>query len=197
MDFDRFGHNSSYEKQWTFATSVHPTSHFIQWHCDECGHGASYPSGSFAVTLEGGSQFPDFLGCGAYPLLIVSERVVSALEGAGMTCFNQYPVRAAAVRETGLRCEDAPDYVRLELTGEWMIDFAGSKATISRVCPRCGEVKIDPPIIRRFRIIDGSWNGSDLFRDHRYFPRVNFGTKNVANLAQVHHLTSCRFDQMG
>ncbi len=196
MLFYELAHNSAYQKKWTFAASIHPKSHVLEWHCPECGRAATYPAGAFDVTIEGGSAFPDFLGCGAYPLLIVSGRVVSAFKAAGIECFQGHAVGIAGVRETHLRCEDAPAYFRIEIAGECMIDFAASGATLERICPRCGEVKFQPPVIRQFAIIDGSWDGCDLFRDHRYFPRVSFTTKRVADLVRTHALTNCRLERM-
>src|SRR5438105_1030015 len=145
MVFYELADNSEYEKKWAFAVSIHPKSHVVKWLCPECGRAAQYPAGSFDVTVEGGSRFPDFLGCGAYPLLIVSERAVSVFKGAGITCFQEYPVGVAAVQESRLRREEAPAYFRIEITGECMIDFAASGATIKTICERCGEIKTQPP----------------------------------------------------
>ena len=196
MLFYDFTDNSPYEKKWAFATSIHPKSHVVKWLCPECGRAAQYPAGAFDVTVEGGSAFPDVLGCGAYPLLIVSERVISVIKGAGITCFHEYPVKVAAIQESRAKLEEAPPYFRIEISGECMIDFAGSGATIKSVCGRCGEVKTQPSMIRRFTIIEGSWDGYDLFRDRRYYPRVSFCTQRVVELAKANGLMNCRFQQM-
>jgi predicted RNA-binding Zn-ribbon protein involved in translation (DUF1610 family) len=197
MLFYEFTDNSPYEKKWVFAPSIHPKSHVVKWSCPECGRAAQYPAGAFDVTVEGGSSFPDVLGCGAYPLLIVSERVLSVLKGAGICCFQYYPVGVTAVQESRVRRDEAPAYFRVEIAGECMIDFAGSGAAIKSVCARCGEVKTQPPMIRRFTIVEGSWDGCDLFRDRRYFPRVSFCTQKFVDLAKANGLTNCRFQQMG
>jgi len=197
MIFYEFSDNSVFEKEWTFAVSIQPRSHVVNWRCAECSRAAQFPAGGFDVTLEGGSKFPDFLGCGAYPLLIASERVVAAFEDSGITCFQKYTVGVADVQESQLRREDAPAYFRLEITGECMIDFAASGATIKSVCNHCGELKAQPPVIRRFGIVEGSWDGCDIFRDRRYFARVCFATPRVVELAKELHLTNCRFERMG
>lgn len=196
MRFYNFTDNSPYEKKWVFAASIQPKSHIVKWLCPECGRAAEYPAGAFDVTVEGGSAFPDVLGCGAYPLLIVSERVISVLKGAGIACFQEYPVKVAAIHESRARLEEAPLYFRIEITGECMIDFAGSGATIKSICGRCGGVKTQPSMIHRFTIIEGSWDGCDVFRDPRYYPRVSFCTQKVVDLAKTNGVTNCRFEPM-
>jgi hypothetical protein len=197
MLFYEVADNTAHEKKWTFAVGIHPKSHIVRWGCPDCGRGAQYPAGNFDVTLEGGSKFPDVLGCGAYPLLILSQRALKLFNSTGIGCFQQYPVGVAAVNGSHLRAEESPAYYRTEVTGECMIDFKASGARITSICERCGEIRTDPPIIRRFKIIEGSWNGCDLFRDHRYYPRVSFCTQRVVELAKAHGITNCHFEQMG
>jgi hypothetical protein len=196
MPFYEFGDNSPYEKNWVVAARIHPKSHLVKWICPECGRAAQYPAGSFDVTVERGSEFPDILGCGACPLLILSERVVTALKGAGVSCFHSSPVGIAAIQESRALLQDAPDYFRLEISGECMIDIAGSGATIKRICGRCGEISVDPPVTREFKIIEGSWDGCVLFHDRRYFPRVPFCTQKLIDLATANGFTNFTFRKM-
>src|SRR5438045_2091664 len=110
MRFFKFNHNSSQDRQWALAVSIHATSHEVAWHCPLCGRAAKYPSGSFDLSIEGGSSFPDFLGCGAYPLLIVSERVVTAWEKGGITTFRAFPVGISSISESQVQRASAPKY---------------------------------------------------------------------------------------
>jgi len=196
MVFYELSDNGAFEPTWTSAVSIRPMSHVVQWHCPQCGRADTYPARSFDVVLEGGAQFPDFLGCGACPFLIVSERVVKVFEAAGVQSFLKYPVGAAAVQESELRKESAPRYYRIEITGECMVDLAQSGIMITGICGRCGEVERKPITVRPLKILEGSWDGSDLFRDRRLFPRVCFGTQKVADLVHAHALTNCRLRQM-
>jgi hypothetical protein len=148
MSYFELTNNSSYERDWAVAVSITPTSHLVKWHCLQCGRSDAYPAGSFDVVLEDGSKFPDFLSCGAYPLLIVSHRVISALEDAGVHTFHQFPVGVAAIQESGLRKESAPRYFRIEVTGGFMVDLLASGVTITGVCGRCGELDRKPLSIR-------------------------------------------------
>jgi hypothetical protein len=77
-----------------------------------------------------------------------------------------------------------------------MIDLAAIAATIENVCGGCGEAEVDTPIQTHFKIIEGSWDGCDLFRDPRYFPRVIFCTARIAELAKQHGFTNCCLDEM-
>ncbi len=105
MEFYEFTDGSPCEKRWTFAVSIHPRSPVVQWYCEECGSAANYPSGAFDVTVEGGSEFPDVLGSGQYPLLILSERFVSVLKAANIFCFQEHRVGVAKVSESPLQHE--------------------------------------------------------------------------------------------
>lgn len=191
-----FYDNSPSEKQWAYAVSIRPKSHVIDWYCPDCGQAAKYPAGSFDVVLEGGTQFPDFLGCGAYPLLIVSHRVLSTWRDAGVCQFVEYPVGIAAIQDSNLLVHSAPQYFRIEIRGECIIDMAASGISVTGICNRCGEIDWTPPSVRPLRILDGSWDGSDLFRDQRVFRRVNLCTERVVELARLHGFTNASFERM-
>jgi hypothetical protein len=188
--------NSAFERQWTVAATVRATSHTIKWYCDQCGRGAEYPAGAFDAAVEGGSRYPDLLLCGAFPFLIISERVASALRGAGIASFIEYPVRIVAAHDTELKPESAPSYRRVELTGNCRIDLLRSGITVTDVCGRCGEPNRQPATTRPLRLLGGSWDGSDLFRDCRYFPHVSFCTEKVVDIVHAHRFANFRFDPM-
>lgn len=168
----------------------------IEWSCPDCGAATSYPSGSFDVTIEGGTAYPDFLGCGAYPLMIVSDKVIASWEQHGVGPFVKSPVRVATALETNLSPNEAPKYFRIEIGGEIMVDVPGSSGQFKRFCTRCGTFMTEPMLIRKFAFHANSWDGTSLFRDHRLFPRVIFCTKSVKQLAEAEHFTNCRFEEM-
>lgn len=197
MRIYNFGDNSSYESKWVRAATIHPTSHLIRWTCTECGSAESYPAGSFDVTVEEGSAFPDFLLCGEFPLLIVSERVLRGWEKANILSFRQFPVGIAEITDSKVLKHTAPAYYRLEITGQCMVDFTKSGAAIKSVCSRCGTIKLNVPYIEHYFLLDGSWDGSPLFRDHRFFPSVPFCTEEVKTFMERQRYTNLRFDEMG
>jgi hypothetical protein len=196
MRFYNFSDNSPYERQWVRAASIHATSHIVHWYCSECGRAANYPAGSFDVMVEEGSAFPDFLACGAFPLLIVSERVLRDWEQAKFSSFRHFPVGIAEVSESQALKHLAPAYYRIEITGECMVDFARSGASIKSVCSRCATIDLGVPYIKKYRLLDGSWDGSPLFRDHRFFPSVSFCSEEVKQFVDLNRYTNVRFEPM-
>lgn len=187
--------NSPFERQWPMAVSIRPTSRLIHWQCPECGRTDNRPSGTFDVVLEGGSKFPDLLGCGAYPLLIVSERVVATWKSEGIGWFLEHPVGIADVQDSQVKRELAPKYYRIEIVGEGRVDVVASGGRVKRICNRCGGFETEPTLIQRFKVFEGSWDGADLFRDHVFFPRVSFCTDKVAKLIRAKGFTNVRLSE--
>jgi hypothetical protein len=196
MHYYELSDDSARQQQWTRAFHVVPTSSITRWSCSECGRRGTYPAGTFDVDLEGGAGFPDVLQCGAFPFLIMSERFLILLRAERITSFNEFRIGVRSIQESKLTVEKAPNYFRIEPSGQCMVDFAASGAKISSVCQHCGLLTHEPPVIRRFNFVEGSWDGSDLFRDSRHFERVTFCTQRVVDIALEHCITNCRFERM-
>ena len=170
--FYDFGHNSSYTRGFTWAASIRPRSQIVHQACPECGAVKHYPSGAFDVVVEGGTEYPDVLGCGTFPFLIVSEGVINAWHEAGITCFHTYPVGIADVWSKELLNVLPPRYLRVEIDGQCLIDLNASEVEVIRVCPRCHRVIERPryPFRHGYRMVPGSWDGCPLFRDVELYP---------------------------
>ncbi len=196
MNFYNIIDNTSYEGKWTMAISIHSRSRLIEWCCPDCGAADSYPAGAFDVTVEGGNAYPDILGCGAYPLMIVSSRVIASWEQNDIGPFVKFPVGVAAAHETMLRSKDAPQYYRVEIAGDVKVDIPRSGGKISQYCARCGQFSIESFTLKKKAIFAGSWDGSPLFRDKRLFPRVIFCTETVKQLAEKEKHTNFHFEGM-
>lgn len=196
--FYEFRDNSSYNTEFAWAVSILPRSEMIERRCPQCGNVESYPSGAFDVIVEDGSRYPDILGCGAYPFLIVSEKVVTVWHDAHINCFHTHPVGVATVKSQQLQGIVPPLYFRIEIDGRCQIDLAGSGITVISLCPECHHLVTLPRLAheRRFRIVPNSWDGCPLFRDSTLFPRVNFCTQLVLDLAQQYQFTNFRFEQI-
>ncbi len=194
MNFYTLTDNTSFEREWTRAASLHSRSRVIDWSCPDCGAAASYPAGAFDVTIEGGKGYPDCLGCSPYPLKIFSGRMIDAWEKNGIGPLVKFPVGVIAARETALSPKDAPQYFRVEVAGVIMVDIPGSGGSFTRLCSRCGTFMTEPMLIRKFAFHARSWDGSSLFRDHRLFPRVVFCTAAVKHLSEREQHTNCRFE---
>jgi predicted RNA-binding Zn-ribbon protein involved in translation (DUF1610 family) len=191
-----FGDNSFFTRGFAWAASIHPRSEVIHQICPKCGSVKHYPSGDFDVTLEKGSKYPDILGCGAYPFLIASEKVIEAWQEVGLGFFHTYKVNVAENKSAKLRNLAAPRYYRVEIDGRCQIDLEASGAKVIQFCPECDHLVTDPAVLPGFHIVSGSWDGNVLFRDPVYFPRINFCTDIALKIAYRHQLTNFRFEPM-
>lgn len=196
--FYRFSNNTFHGRGFTWAASIYPRSEMIDRFCSECGAVENYPSGAFDVLVEGGSKYPDILGCGAYPFLIVTEPVVMAWQKEGITCFHTYPVGIAKVKSRKLQGVLPPRYLRVEIDGRCKIDLTASGVDVIRICPECHRVIERPkyPFEHGYRMETGSWDGCALFRDPILYPRVSFCTHAILELARQHRFTNFRFELM-
>jgi len=149
------------------------------------------------VILEGGSKFPDILHCGEYPLLMVSERVVTVWNKARIKSFRKFPLRIRKAIHSKVDLGAAPKYFRIEFTGECMVDFPASRLRITGVCTRCGQLSWRVREPQRFKLLEGSWDGSDLFRDIGHFPRVTFCTQKCADVMRSAGLTNLSLEEVG
>jgi hypothetical protein len=195
-EFFIFGNNTNHNRQFTWAWRIYPRSELIHQVCSECGVIEQYPSGSFDVELEGGTKYPDVLGCGEFPFLIVSETVVETWREEHVTRFHTYEVGVAKVRSRALEQLAPPRYYRVEIDGRCGIDLAGSGVKIIQMCSECHHLVTHPPLMPGFCMTPNSWDGSHLFRDVELFPRVSFCTKLVLELAHKRNHTNFRFESM-
>lgn len=191
-----FSDNSIHTRGFTWAMSIIPRSEMISKVCTRCRAVKRYPSGEFDVAVEGGSRYPDVLGCGAYPFLIVSERVIEAWQGAAIDCFHTFAVGLANVKSKRLAGAPAPHYYRVEIDGRCQIDVPRSGVEVVLLCPQCHHLVTRPAISPRFQMVPGSWDGTPLFRDALHYPRVSFCTQLIIDLATQHKLTNFRFEPM-
>jgi len=192
----RFSDNSIYNPQFVWAAEIYPRSEIFNRTCSRCNSRESYPIGAFDVILEDGTQYPDVLGCGAFPFLIVSNRVVDHWNHANITAFHVYPVGIAEIRTEGLRIADPPDYFRIEIDGRCHIDLQASGLSVKQHCQKCHHLSTEPLVASGFAMTPNSWDGSSVFRDHDLYPHVNFCTKLLVELAHKHQHTNFRFELM-
>jgi hypothetical protein len=164
--------------------------------CKNCGHVEHYPSGAFDVNLEGGSEYPDALGCGAYPFLIISERVVDDWNQAGIDNYLTYPVRISSIDSADITNKLPPNYWRIEMNGTCSIDLLSSGLVNADYCAICGNLRTGESQITGFIMEADSWDGSDLFRDKNQFPRINFCTMRILELAKKKTHSNFRFEPM-
>lgn len=194
--FYQFRDNTSHTRGFTCAISILPRSEMMTRTCPEFGAVESYPSGAFDVVVEGGSKYPDVLRCGAYPFLIVSERVVDVWHKANLMCFHELEVKVAEVKSSRLRHVVPPNYFKIEIDGQCSIDLAASGVKIVHFCREHRYLVTRPSLVLEFRMVPGSWDGCNLLRDPVLYPRINFCTHVILDLARQHKFTNFRFDFM-
>jgi hypothetical protein len=191
-----FGDNTFSNRSFAWAASIHPRSEVVHQICSNCGSVKYYPKGAFDVTLEKGSKYPDVLGCGAYPFLIVSGKVIEAWQEAGICCYHTYDVKIAEIKSAKLKDLTAPKYYRVEIDGSCLIDIEASGAKVVNFCPECHHLVTHPSVLNSFSIATGSWDGSSLFRDQVHYPMISFCTDTIVKIAFQYRLTNFRFEPM-
>lgn len=198
LHFYTFRHNSSHTRGFPWAISIIPRSEMHYKTCIECGIVEKYPSGAFDVILEKGTKYPDILGCGAYPFLIVSNTVIQAWREASITCFHTYPVGITETKSKKLQSIPQPQYLRVEIDGRCEIDLEASGIEVIRVCSECKRVVTQPRLPNKsgYHMKANSWDGCPLFRDVLLYPRVQFCTDKIIKIASQHRFSNFRFEQM-
>ena len=198
MIFYDFGDNSFCTRGYTWAWSLKPRPPGLLLRCKKCTAGLStYPKHPLGLSVEGGVKYPDILGCGGYPLLIVSQNVIDDWEKAGITGYEKY--EANIVEANGKRIRDLkpPQYYHINITGRAQYDMDAMGFRCEVVCNYCGhtrfvdsnnEMNIPSPTI----IKEGSWDGSDMFAAD-ITPGRSFCTEKILFLTGMNERTNCRF----
>ncbi len=182
-------------KGWTWA---HNLIGFYEksTRCDVCGRGNLfpdyYPEYPLSVEVEGGTQYPDILGCGAYPLFIVSENVIKDWEVRAIRGYEKFAL--SVVKATGKKIKDIvpPSYYHIKVTGRCNLDLEAMGLEIIQHCPKCLYTRADPMVHDRYIIDAKSWDGTSLFISE-LFPSKICCTQDVLDLASVNKRTNFRF----
>lgn len=197
-DFYHLRDNTSHFPRYAWAGTVIRDGWEKEPSCDICGQGPDGAPRSLDVVITKGSKYPDILGCGAFPYLIVSERTVLSWRAQGKGGFDIYPVTIVEVRPKRLQSEKPPEYFRVELRGSCSVDVEASGFVAGAVCDRHHRVRVKQVVLwPATQLVPGSWDGSDLFRDPIHFPRVTFCTRRLADICLAAGLKNFRFDRLG
>jgi hypothetical protein len=110
--------------------------------CAQEGRRIYRPCGEVEILLEKrkGNRWPDVLGCGSWPLFIVSGRVLDDWQQSGVQDILACPVRIVGPLPKRLQGLPVPEYFWLD--GENMfgarLDFEASGFVDVSFCPECG-----------------------------------------------------------
>ena len=132
----------------------------------------------------------------ALSILIVSDKVIKAWQEAGVCCFHTYDVKVAKIKSARLKDLPVPQYYRVDIDGSCRIDLEASGAKVVKFCSECLYRVTHPSVLKSFRMVSGSWDGSSLFRDQAHYPMVSFCTETIVKIAFQHRLTNFRFEPM-
>jgi hypothetical protein len=140
-------------------------------------------------------MFPDLLGCGSYPFLIVSDRVVDLWVRERITGYMAYECRIADIQESSLSMKSAPRYYVIEINGRCEL---GVNPQIGSVVYErredCGQAYLSTGGADVNPFLISSWDGQDLFRDANAFPSVSLCVNRVRDLTHAFGLTNFQFD---
>lgn len=173
--------------------------------CSECGARRSRLTADLEVSVEcgWGPRWPDVVGCGAAPeLLIVTGRVLEAWRDDHIGVFPVHKVNVAPPIPGPLDPAVQPDYFWID--GEQiqgaLLDFGGSGYVVARHCSTCGR-RIDNITETHKRhsaghfpyaFVTGSRNGANLFTTD-LSRGAFFCTDAVVECARKHRHTNFRF----
>ena len=138
--------------------------------CQVCGRNIAHPlppTGEEGYILEGGKQFPDFLGYGGGGIyFIISDRVLNAFGENGVTGYDkavEVPVYRKYRRE--LIRQDAV-YYSVNITGSIDFDLKAMALKKKNRCPSCGQFDWSRQRLYLIKTVFdmNTWDGSDLCR---------------------------------
>lgn len=198
LNFYRVSHNSDYNKKlFTWASKIVEKPKVIERICPTCHKVNEDWMGTFSMILEGGRKFPEVLGCGAFPLFIVSETVTKVWEEENVTGFSTNPISIADIQSDYLKSQTPPRYFRIIVNGKCIIDFNKSGYSSTKFCKTCGKINVLNPFdLKGYLMVPGSYSDDDLFRDSFQLPAVNFCTEKILEIARDHQFTNFRFEKM-
>ena len=176
---------------------------FEREQCTVCGITPNEPDGDLDVRLEGKEtrSWPDALGCGAYPLLVVSDRSLSAWRDDGIEAYVGGSINVVGPMPIGLSSTTMPAY-------QWIdgrrhraatLDFEASGYIGVRFCPKCGNrthniretYKRQQSGAWPYQLRERSWSGKDLFTTD-LSPTAFFCTRKVVDSIARAQLTNFR-----
>lgn len=172
-------------------------------YCWRCKSVDCHPDKEIGGTLEPGKgiKWPDALGCGSFPLLILSERAIQAMECEGIRGRPIHEVCINPPVPDRLRATSSPRYFWIDgrrLHGA-RVDFEASGFVGTEFCRRCGRRWDNGDATYQAQhsgkghtvICPRSWSGLHLFTTD-ISPTSFFCTERMVRCVAKHKLTNLR-----
>lgn len=169
--------------------------------CAECGTNVCRPSGSVSALLAPRRvvEWPDIIGCGAYPLMVVSDRTRALFLSNNVVDESVF----GDVALSGQGVLSSPPYFWIDgyrLKGA-AVDFCRSGFVDVRFCSKCNNRTDDVgatydkrlEIGRRYFFREGSWSGSQIFTTD-VSPTLFFITESLKRLIEAARLSNFEFE---
>lgn len=202
VKFFRVSHN-------TFGTRGFPWISTISeglkdtYRCYKCGRVKTYAEGDITGILEKekGTKWSDVLGCGHFPLFIISSRILEAFDKEQLLTFPYHRVFIEKPYPKRLDEQYMPDYYwvdGLKMLGA-ELDFEASRFVDNTFCSECGTRTYN--IEKTFELQDkgfsyifkkDTWNGSNLFVTELSHTAL-FCTDKIFECAKKYKLTNFKF----
>lgn len=194
MNYFAMSNSTANSKGWTYSPTFYPIDGLVDYVCSTCGAMARYPIGRFALDLEGGSKYPDILMCGAWPILIVSGRVIQGWEEVGVIGYKKYPVEIRNISSKKLKSADSIEYFSIEVQARCELDLVAMGLSIVNECGECGKTKLSKPSwdIDRLVIKPESIGSADIFISS-VFPSKVLVNEKIVDCACVNKHTNFEF----
>lgn len=202
MRFFMVSDNTSYTRGFPWAFSITEGLKKVTETCSLCKSTLDDPIGDIRVLLERdkGTKWPDILGCGHYPLLIVSQKVIEAFNQEQILDFPYYKVMIEKPFPKKMK-DDPGNYYWIDGAAIFgaHVNFEASGFVGNKFCPKCHtrSDNISQTYEKQkngYSIVfkEDTWNGKDLFTtdiSHTAF----FCTERVVNCAKKYKLTNFCF----
>jgi len=178
------GDATGFSEKYPFAYS--DARRVLHHACGLCG-GWDEPMDRIVLTFNTnqGVRWPDCLGvCSDSMGLYVSERVLRDWDEAGIRRGPVIPATFSPPIPRRFRGVPPPTYYHLKGHKGVELDYAAMGCSVDS-CPSCGLIqRMNPSLPDRVVFVEGSWNGSDVFKDSDTSRSSEFGSDRLLRLTQ-------------
>jgi hypothetical protein len=161
--------------------------------CSGCGKSRfNHSNRDITLLIEGEGKLPDYLLCGHYPLIILSDKVLKAWDKSNITGYESFPVKL--IDDHHRKISKESPYHNIIITGRAELDLYEMDINVTSICEVCGSVEYNKQIWEFGKSImkEKSYDGKDLFT-FKYFEAAPICTLKVLATAYENKLSNFRF----